>query len=250
MPLSNDEKKAIETRALIAARIAGIPIPLGETPGEEPDFRFNEGILGIEISELLKPASSNFGIVPAEAESYHQEIVQMAQKQYYGAADAIHITINLYFANARGKRRDKREMARMLAEFVKANLPGPTETLNFGNLKLPEGFGSMSIWRESRDWWCGEGGSYRVSDIREALTSSITAKSRLVPTYRKNLAPGAQVWLLLYSTFAVSRGMEIPYGIEQWRFNCGFDRVFWFTTLGNKFVEIHRAEAAKTATEL
>jgi hypothetical protein len=250
MPLSNDAKKAIETRALTAARIAGIPIPLGETPGEEPDFRFNEGILGIEISELLKPASSNFGIVPAEAESYHQEIVQMAQEQYYGAADAIHVTINLFFANARGKRRDKREMAPVLAEFVKANLPGPTETLNFGNLKLPAGLGSMSIWRESRDWWCGEGGSYSVSDIREALTSSITAKNRLVPTYRKNLAPGAQVWLLLYSTFAVSRGMEIPYGIEQWRFNSGFHRVFWFTTLGNKFVEIQRAEAAKTATEL
>jgi len=128
--------------------------------------------------------------------------------------------------------RDKREMPRMLAEFVKANLPGPTETLNFGSLKLPEGFGSMSIWQESRDWRCGEGGSYSVSDIREALTSSITAKNRLVPTYRKNLAPGAQVWLLPYSTFAVSRGMEIPYGIEQWRFNFGFDRVFWFTTLG------------------
>ena len=74
MPRSNDQKKIIETRALVAARKAGVPIPLGETPGEEPDFRFNEGILGIEISELLKPASSNFGIVPAEAESYHQEI--------------------------------------------------------------------------------------------------------------------------------------------------------------------------------
>src|SRR5260370_31731196 len=119
MPLSNDEKKAIETRALTAARIAGIPIPLGETPGEEPDFRFNEGMLGIEISELLKPASSNFGIVPAEAESYHQEIVPMAQQQYYASPDAIPVTINLYFGNARGKRRDKREMARKLAEFVK-----------------------------------------------------------------------------------------------------------------------------------
>ena len=247
---SNDQKKIIETRALIAARKAGVPIPLGEVPGEEPDFRFTQNMLGVEISELLKPASSNFGIVPAEAESYHQEIVQMAQQQYYGAADAIPVTINLYFPNARGKSRDKREMARTLAEFVKANLPGPTETLNFGNRKLPEGFGSMSVWRESRDWWCGEGGSYSVSDIREALTSRITAKNRLVPTYRKNLAPGAQVWLLLYSTFAVSRGMEIPYGIEQWRFNFDFDRVFWFTTLGDKFVEIQQAEAAKAAMEL
>jgi hypothetical protein len=249
MPRSNIEKKAIETRVLVAARKAGIPIPFGETPGEEPDFRFNQDTLGVEISELLKPASSNFGIVPAEAESYHQEIIRLAQQQYNAAADAIPVTINLYFANARGKRRDKREMARTLAEFIKANLPGPNNTLNFGGLNLPEGFGSMSLWRESRDWWCGESGGYTVSDIQQALTSSIAAKNKLVPTYRKSLAPGAQVWLLLYCTFAVSRGMEIPFGIEQWRFNIDFDRVFWLTTLGDKFVEIQRAETVKTTGE-
>jgi len=246
MPRSNDEKKAVETRVLMAARKAGIPAPLGETPGEEPDFRFSQNTLGIEISELLKPASSNFGIVTAEAESYHQKIIQLAQQQYYTAAGAIPVTINLYFANARGKRRDKQDMARTLTEFIKVNLPGPNDTLNFNGLKLPEGFGSMSIWRESKDWWCGESGSYSVSDIRDALTSSITAKNKLVPTYKKNLAPGAQVWLVLYSTFAVARGMEIPCGIEQWRFNFDFDRVFWFTTLGDRFIEIQQAGAAKT----
>lgn len=246
MPRSNTEKKAIETRVLVAARKAGIPIPFGETPGEEPDFRFNQDKLGIEISELLKPASSNFGIVPAEVESYHQKIVQLAQQQYYAAADAVPVTINLCFANARGKRRDKQDMARTLAEFIKVNLPGPNDTLNFSDLELPEGFGSMSIWRESTDWCCGEGGGYTVSDIQEALTSRIKAKNELVPIYRRNLVPRAQVWLLLYSTFAVARGMEIPYGIEQWRFNFNFDRVFWFTTLGDRFVEIQRAETATT----
>jgi hypothetical protein len=101
----------------------------------------------------------------------------------------------------------------------------------------------MSIWRELRDWWSGEGGSYGSSDIQQALTSSIAAKNKLVPTYRKNLPPGAQVWLLLYSTFAISRGMEIPFGIEQCQFNFDFDRVFWFTTLGDNFAEIQRTES-------
>jgi hypothetical protein len=96
----------------------------------------------------------------------------------------------------------------------------------------------------------GEGGGYTVSDIREALTSRIKEKNKRVATCRKNLARGAQVWLLLYSTFAVSRGMEIPSGIYQWRFHFDFDRVFWFASLGDKFVEIQRAEAAKAATEL
>lgn len=249
VPRSNDKKKVIETRVLVAAQKAGVPVPFGETPGEEPDFRFNQDTLGVEISELLKPASSNFGIVPVETENYHQKIVQLAQQQYYAAADATPVTINLYFANTRGKRRDKQDMARTLAEFIKTNLPGPNDTLNFGDLELPEGFGSMSLWRESRDWWCGQSGSYSVSDIRDALTSSITAKNKLVPTYRKNLAHDAHVWLLLYSTFAVARGMEIPSGIEQWRFSFDFDRVFWFTTLGDKFIEIQKTEATRIATE-
>src|SRR5260370_16741073 len=180
MPRSNEEKKAVEIRALTAARKAGVPIPFGELPGERPDFRFNENILGVDITELLKPASSNFGIMPAEAESYHQEIVQFAQ-HHYAAADAIPVTINLYFASARGKRCDKREMARTLAEFIKANLPGPTETVNFSDLELPEGLGSMSIWREPREWWCGEGGGYTVSNIQETLTSTILPQTNPLP---------------------------------------------------------------------
>jgi|ERR1700730_8966538 len=247
MPLSPEERKIIETRALTAARSAGVPIPLAEIPAEEPDFRFNSDSLGIEVSELLKPASSNSGIVPAAEATYRQEITRMAQEQYYAAADAKPAKIVLFFANARGKRRDKREMARTLSEFVKANVPQPGTIANFSGLKLPEGFGSMSIAVESGDWVCGEGGSFTVSNIHEALASSITAKNKLLPAYRKNLAPGAQVWLLLYSTVSVSRGMSIPHGIEEWRFSFDFDRVFWFTCLENQFVEIQRTETAKAA---
>jgi len=248
VPPSNKERKIIETRALVAARDAGVPIPLGEIPAEKPDFRFNSNALGIEVSELLKPASSNFGIVHVEAETYHKEIVQLAQQQYYAAVDATPVKIILYFANARGKKRDMREMARALAEFVKANIPKPNEVSNFDGLELPEGFGSMSIVAEQPgDWWCGEGGSFSVSNIHEALSSSIGSKNKLLPMYRKNLAPGAQVWLLLYSTASVSRGMSIPHGIEEWRFSFAFDRVFWFTCLENQFVEIKRTTVTQTA---
>ena len=79
---SNEEKKIIEARALTAARYAGVPIPLREAPGEKPDFRFNTNTFGVEVSELLRPASSNFGIVPAAEENYHQQIIRIAQQQY------------------------------------------------------------------------------------------------------------------------------------------------------------------------
>ena len=71
----NAEKKRIEAYMLAAARRAGVPIPSGETPDEEPDFRFNDEIpaLGIELSEVLRPASSNHGILPVEQESFQRD---------------------------------------------------------------------------------------------------------------------------------------------------------------------------------
>jgi hypothetical protein len=46
---SLSDKKRIEAWILNAAREAGVPIPVGEIPGEEPDFRSDTG-LGIELS--------------------------------------------------------------------------------------------------------------------------------------------------------------------------------------------------------
>src|SRR4051812_45495732 len=118
MPLKGDNKKVIETRVLNVARNLGIPVPLGEIPGEEPDFTFNteRGLLGIEVRELLRPASSNNGIVPAAEERFHGEVVQLAKKLYYETSDAVPATIRVYFADSRGKRSDKKQMARALAD--------------------------------------------------------------------------------------------------------------------------------------
>jgi len=178
----------------------------------------------------------------------NQEILQIAQTQYYADPNAKPAKIILYFANARGKRRDKREMAQKLVEFVKANVHRAKPIANFGALRLPKGFGSMSIAPESGNWWTGEGGNITLSDIREAVGSIISSKNKLVPAYRKNLAPSAGIWLLLYSTIAVSRGMPIPHGIEEWRFSSEFDRIFWFACLENGFVEIQRTKIAEATT--
>ena len=99
------EKKRIEAWILAAARLkAGIPIPTGETPAEEPDFRFdNENPpLGIELSEVLRPASSNHGILPVEQESFHKDIITKAQHAYYDALDARPAHVSVFFTNPRG----------------------------------------------------------------------------------------------------------------------------------------------------
>ena len=102
----NQEKKQTEQRVLAAAREAGAPIPTGELAGEEPDFRFltPNGALGIEVSEVLRPASTNFGISPVEAESFHQAIMLKAHGKYQTTSTAP-TRGNVYFSPARGKKQ-------------------------------------------------------------------------------------------------------------------------------------------------
>jgi hypothetical protein len=240
----NDEKKRIEAFMLAAARKAGVPIPTGETPYEEPDFRFNETpALGIELSEVLRPATSNHGILPVEQESFHKDIITKAQRDYYDTPDAKPAHVNVYFTNTRGGKRDKREMARTLTEYVKASVHRANPFVSAYRPETPDGFDSIVITAESRDWWCGEGGSYSLDDIRPQLAARIGDKDKLVPTYRANLPAGANVWLLLYTGVTVARSMMIPHGIETWEFPFRFERVFWFTLLEGQFVEIQRTES-------
>src|SRR5437879_3769890 len=188
----NAEKKRVEAYMLAAARKAGVPIPNGETPDEEPDFRFNDEIpaLGIELSEVLRPASSNHGILPVEQESFHKEIMTKAQQDYYAWSGAKPVHVNTYFTNTRGGKRDKRELALALTEFVKANVDRANPFVSLYRPETPDGFDSIVISSESRDWWCGEGGGYTLDDIRPQLAARISSKDKLVPTYRANLPTG------------------------------------------------------------
>jgi hypothetical protein len=241
------EKKRIESYVLAQARRAGVPIPAGEIPGEEPDFHFNTeaGALGIELSELLRPASSNHGILPVAEENFHRELVQIAQKEYFSVPEAKLVHVSIHFTNSRGKKGDKHQMAKSLLEFVrvKAHLADPF----VASYDVPDGFSSIVISSRTEvdEWWTGEGGGFTVDDIRSQLAARISAKNKRLPAYRDNLPKGANIWLLIYSHVTVSGSMSIPYGIEQWKFPFGFNRVFWFTLLERQFVEIQRADTAK-----
>lgn len=244
------EKKRIELYMLSAARDAGIPIPTGEEPREEPDFTFTQAIppLGIETSEVLRPASSNFGIVPVEEESFHRAVIASSQAAYYAEPNARVIHVNVYFANTRGAKSDKRKMIDALTQFVKANhhRANPVVTFMRNDTQTPEGFDAITIIAESGrgDWWSGEGGGYQLSDVRPQVEARIRAKDKLVPTYRSNLPTGAQLWLLLYTGVTVPRSMMIPHGAEEWTIPFQFDRVFWFVALERQYVEIRRSQTA------
>ena len=236
-----NKKKEQETWILAAARTAGVPIPYGEVADEEPDFRFgtDANSLGIELSELLRPPSSNHGISPVAEQSYHQEIMALAEAQYSGPP--VHVSV--YFADSRGTKRDKLMMARALSHFLESKVAEANPYAVFLR-DIPVGFGSIKIELGYRKWWWGEAGGYTISDVRQQLTSRIEEKNKLLPRYRVHLPEGAPVWLLLYSLPSVERGMEFPHEIKNWRFSFEFDRVFWFVSYLNDFIQIERIESS------
>ena len=247
MACNIDEKKRIESWFLGAARDAGVPIPSDEICGERPDFTFNtpNGVLGIELSEVLRPASSSCGILPVWEESIHREIVETAQRTYYAVSNVQPVHVSVYFSNARGKRRNEREKAEIadvLAEFVKAEVHQATPVVTFMHKDAPDGFDSVTIVAEPNptDWWSGEVGGITLGDIRPQVEARISEKDKLVQTYRKNLPDGAQMWLLLHTGVTVARSMPIPHDIETWQIPFTFDRVFWFTSSEGQFAEIRR----------
>jgi hypothetical protein len=237
----NEDKKEAERRVLIAARKAGAPFPDGETAGEEPDFRFQTttGTLGVEISEVLRPASSNDGILPAEAEAFHQSIVRKAQESFQ-TTNTEPTQVSVYFSNPRGKKQSRQRLINLLVESVRQHRRQANPAVVLKGKELPDGFEHVLITAVPGEWWCGEYGGINLSEIRPELDAKIAAKNLLVPQYRANLPPDAQLWLLLFSRVTVARSVPIPSGIEDWKFPFEFNRVFWFACLENEVVEIQR----------
>jgi hypothetical protein len=242
---TNQEKKRIEAYMLSAAREAGVPIPHGEKHGTEPepDFIFGNDKLGIELTELTRPADDDGGFVPTAEEAFHKELIRTAQKQYYSASDATPARLVVYFSTDSGKKRDKLEMAGALAEFVKANVHSANPVAVFSGLETPAGVGAMSIASESGDWWSGESGVTTLKQIQSQLAYRISDKNTRVQQYRNALPKCFSVWLLVYSGVAVSRSMPIPHGIEECTFPFEFDKVFWFDCLEGRIAEIRPARA-------
>ena len=238
---SSVEKKQAERRVLIAAREAGAPIPDREVAGEEPDFRFQGtgGALGIEVSEIMRPASSNHGILPAEAEAFHENIMRKAEELFYKASN-LPTHVNAYFANPRGQKQNKQQLVNRLVEAVQRNRPHANPAVVLEDEQLPEGFDHVLITNEARGWCCGEAGGIQLSEIYTEIAAKIAAKNPLVQRYRANLPLGADLWLLLFSRVSVARSVPIPAGIEEWKFPFDFDRVFWFACLENRVVEFQR----------
>ncbi len=115
-------KKEVEQIVLDVARNAGVPIPDGGDAGEEPDFRFHTetGDLGIEVSELLRPASTNHGILPLEQENFHGKVLAAARRECEKRG-LPPLRVQVSFTNPRGERQYWQNLTRSLVEVIVSN---------------------------------------------------------------------------------------------------------------------------------
>lgn len=236
MPTNRETKRAREELVLTASRVAGIPIPPGGQYEDNPDFTFSARKLGVELTELMIRDEQNSGLSVARDQEDGIDIAEIARRRYYEDANAEPASVFFGLSDAEGKARDKRHAGRELAEFVKANVHRAQPTVNFDPHRTPRGFGAMSITSESREWRSFWSHSVTVEQIERLVTTAIREKSKKLPEYRRALASGAAVYLLLYST--LSRGLPIPHNIESQLFASAFDRIFWVDLSSEKFVEL------------
>jgi hypothetical protein len=200
-----------------------------------------DGIVGIEVSELLPlPRNESLHSTLAEADR-HESSVRLAERIYYAHHDAIPVKVTAYpWGIERASK--KRDVADSLASFVKLHCHRANPVATFARIdEVPEGFGVISICSTPGSWWSGQSVVITLDGIRRQLRDRIEAKNKLLPIYRSNLS-NTPIWLLLYSCWEVVRGVPMPHGIGEWSFPFGFDRVFFFSTLSNSVEEIRRTE--------
>lgn len=238
MTSKQEAKKRTELCALNAARAACGSIPLGkDIQREEPDFLITtpNGTLAIETTELLIPGK-NGNFSPVKEEDFHQKLIRKAEALYEKKACAKPVRVSVRFNN--GGWHDMKAMAAALAEFVSSHqqLAAPVKTFYDG---FPALFFSVTIESDrTSSWISNELAGFTVDDVYEQLAFRISEKNKLLSTYRANV-PNTPIWLLIYTTFDVSRSMSMPHGIEQWKQPFGFERVLFYSCLDEAVAEIH-----------
>lgn len=233
--------KATERRALEAACAASAIIPTGRIQDfEKPDFKIEaaSGLVGIEVTELLPPPTSEVFTSPLEEKSFHQRLIQLAEQEYNRLPDTVPVGVVVSFWRIETGKRDMRAMAYALVEFVRSHSEQakPVKTFSW-RPDLPAGFGVITLCSMyDRPWHAGEGVNLTFEQIYPLFAKRISEKNARLSTYRANL-PNTPMNLLIYSCAEVSRNVEIVHGMDKWEFPFDFDCVFFFSVLHNRVIE-------------
>ena len=239
-------KKAKECSALQEAWRLSTLIPSGEIKDfEKPDFKIETrtGIVGIEVTELMPaPKVDSFSSPLAEVD-WLEKLMAQAERQYIRVPGAIPVEVSAFFRKPDAGKYDKPTMVRGLIDFVLKHRHEAKPVANFSwRPDLPEGFSHIQICaRAERPWHGHKETSQHLDDIKKWLGERIRIKNKAVTTYRTNI-PNAPIYLLVFSCMGVSRGVFMPFKIEEVPYPFDFDRVFFYAALDSPaVVEIRKA---------
>jgi hypothetical protein len=245
-----DRKKEREMRALAAACKAErnpLPLPAGKwIPGERPDFQIEsaDGTLGVEVAELMPPPASESFNSPLAEYGQRETTMRTAERIYFSDRDASPVKVSASFwrvERSKNASRQVRVMAEGLAAFVRAHCHEADPVENFSwRSELPPGFGVIQIVAGPGAWGTWGYSGITPDGIKVQLGARIAEKETRLPGYRAKL-PDSPLWLLLYSTWDMTRGVPMPHGIADWAFPSGFDRVFFYAAQNDCVEELRRA---------
>jgi len=154
-----EKKKAEKQYVEMARRVCSLLPPGDDEAFEEPDLKITMGakLHGVEVTCLLRLPTDGELYLPVETENFHKRVICRAE-DLYRASGATPVDVHAYFMDEErcrtqnpdgwrhlvsdNKRGSKLEnIARSLAEFVKARYRPGSESVVFGALsELPLGF--------------------------------------------------------------------------------------------------------------
>jgi hypothetical protein len=207
---------------------------------EKPDFVLVDGNdrIGIEVTELFQPPKHGSKYGPHVVVKFHQRVMAIAERH---AQSLPPLDVLVYF-NYRHHLDDAQACAEALIEFVRSHPCG-----TFGQLQgIPYGFGTIRIAEPTANviprWRSLDSGD-TLKATREIITTVISEKNRLVPSYREKVP---RVWLLIACSFGnFANNFFVPRDVDSWKFDYDFDKVLLLSSENGVFNLLNRDEPAK-----
>ena len=243
-------QKARERAYLQRFRQDFADFPEGElVPSEHPDFLVitHQERVGIELTEyhVQEPGEGHGSRMRAQ-ERTEDKVLQMASEQHQlkGLPPvAVHVLWNPH--RALGRRRIQ-EIATVLADLVQEHLPelGHEAAIRHHHhpawRSLPQEVGSLTVDRRinfSKNSWTSVRGGFVPTLTPLELQKIVRDKEAKVPSYRQQCR---EVWLLIVARgFEPSTFGDLGPEVEGYRFESGFDRVFFLHYFDASVSELH-----------
>jgi hypothetical protein len=251
-PVLNRQKlrKARERAYLERFRENFADFPEGEVVSfEHPDFlvKAKPRWIGIELTEYhVQEPDKGRGSPMRALEGTEDKVLRTASEQYQSKGLSPVVVSVLWHPHQALDRRRIPELAADVANLVQEHLPetGHSVTirgrLHAARRSLPQEVASLTVVclkSISKNSWTSVRGAFVPTLTPPELQQIMWNKEAKVPSYRQQCR---EVWLLIVARgFEPSTHVDIGSEVESYRYESGFDRVFFLHHANEYVAELH-----------